>query len=195
MFTEEALKCNFKNFFRFWLEGLANFLEKAPLSPFLRVQFDAFPKKRKKDFTGGNTFATSPNETFALCMQISIGFPHIPETKLVAASLDQYFATRILKKHPFFTGLIHHLQWYGLDVKLEVARRLMTFMFSRPDVPAQFARQIGWQDCLTRLLVKKILKPEMESNNVSLDGISIDDENVRAVDDRERESLDLAIWN
>ena len=55
-------------------------------------------------------------------------------------------------------GLCHHLQWAPLDVKLEVARRVMTFMFSRPDVPANVAKQVGWQDCLTKLLVKKTLK-------------------------------------
>eukprot|EP00095_Tigriopus_kingsejongensis_P009861 snap_masked-scaffold853_size88743-processed-gene-0.4 protein:Tk09861 transcript:snap_masked-scaffold853_size88743-processed-gene-0.4-mRNA-1 annotation:"neurobeachin-like protein 1 isoform x3" len=65
-------------------------------------------------------------------------------------------------------GLVHYLQWFDLDIKLEIARRIMTFMFTRPDVPMQFARQIGWQDCLTRLLVKKILKPEIEAN-ISLD--------------------------
>lgn len=68
-------------------------------------------------------------------------------------------------------GLVHHLQLFDLDIKVEIARRLMTFMFTRPDVPMQFARQIGWQDCLTRLLVKKILKPDSESN-ISLDDSS-----------------------
>ena len=34
----------------------------------------------------------------------------------------------------------------------------MTFMFSRPDVPSNVAKQVGWQDCLTKLLVKKTLK-------------------------------------
>ena len=60
-------------------------------------------------------------------------------------------------------GLCHHLQWAPLDVKLEVARRVMTFMFSRPDVPSNVAKQVGWQDCLTKLLVKKTLKMDDES--------------------------------
>ncbi len=67
-------------------------------------------------------------------------------------------------------GLVHHLQWAPLDVKLEVARRVMTFLFSRPEAPQQLARQIGWQDCLTKLLVKKILKPEPEEDEMAADG-------------------------
>jgi hypothetical protein len=64
-------------------------------------------------------------------------------------------------------GLTHHLQWAPLDVKLEVARRVMTFIFSRPDVPQNLAKQVGWQDCLTKLLVKKILKPEDEQEEAA----------------------------
>ncbi len=55
-------------------------------------------------------------------------------------------------------GLIHHLQWSPTSTKLEVARRIMTCLFAKPDVPTNFARQIGWQECLTRLLVKKTVK-------------------------------------
>ena len=40
-------------------------------------------------------------------------------------------------------GLCHHLQWAPLDVKLEVARRVMTFIFMRPDAPANVAKQVN----------------------------------------------------
>ena len=67
-------------------------------------------------------------------------------------------------------GLVHHLQWASLEIKLEVARRIMTFLFTRPDVPGSFARQIGWQDCLTKLLVKKMLNPDPNAaENLELD--------------------------
>ncbi len=70
-------------------------------------------------------------------------------------------------------GLVHHLQWSDTVTKLEVARRIMTCLFAKPDVPANFAKQIGWQECLTRLLVKKMIKPDLNSD-VSIDE-SLDD--------------------
>ena len=47
----------------------------------------------------------------------------------------------------------------------------MTFLFAHPDVPGSFAKQIGWQDCLTKLLVKKMLNPDPHSaaDNLELD--------------------------
>lgn len=66
-------------------------------------------------------------------------------------------------------GLVHHLQWASLEIKLEVSRRIMTFLFTRPDVPGSFAKQIGWQDCLTKLLVKKMLNPDPNSDQMELD--------------------------
>ena len=83
----------------------------------------------------------------------------------------------------FFTyqgilGLVHHLQWASLDIKLEIARRLMSCLFAKPDTPSQFAKQVGWQDCIARLLVKKMLKPELEQSIVSIDDVISLDENV-----------------
>ncbi len=65
-------------------------------------------------------------------------------------------------------GLVHHLQWSDVSIKLEAARRVMTCLFAKPEVPQNFAKQIGWQECLTKLLVKKILKPDVTAD-VSID--------------------------
>ena len=80
-------------------------------------------------------------------------------------------------------GLVHHLQWSSLDIKLEMARRLMSFMFSKPEIPSHFAKQIGWQDCLARLLVKRMVKPELEQSIVSIDqDVMSFDENISFLD-------------
>ena len=80
-------------------------------------------------------------------------------------------------------GLIYHLQWSSLDIKLEIARKLMSFMFSKSEIPCNFARQIGWQDCLARLLVKRMVKPELEQSIVSIDqDVMSFDENISFLD-------------
>merc|ERR1712223_1387754 len=80
-------------------------------------------------------------------------------------------------------GLLHHLQWSSLDIKLEITRKLMSFMFSKPEIPTHFAKQIGWQDCLARLLVKRMVKPELEQTIVSIDGdVMSFDENISFLD-------------
>ena len=35
-------------------------------------------------------------------------------------------------------GMAHHLQLYNISIKLEVARKIMTCMFSKGDIPQQF---------------------------------------------------------
>ncbi len=66
-------------------------------------------------------------------------------------------------------GLVHHLQWSDVSTKLEAARRIMTCLFAKPEVPQNFAKQIGWQECLAKLLVKKMLKPDLGAADVSID--------------------------
>ncbi len=79
----------------------------------------------------------------------------------------------LLFEHPVsyqgVLGLAHQLQWSDTATKLEVARRIMTCLFAKPDVPQNFARQIGWQECLAKLLVKKFIKPDAANPDLSID--------------------------
>jgi hypothetical protein len=47
-------------------------------------------------------------------------------------------------------GLAHHLRAADIDTKLAITRKLMRVLFAKPDAPALFAKQIGWQECLAR---------------------------------------------
>lgn len=53
--------------------------------------------------------------------------------------------------------LIHHLSGAELDLKLEVARRLLTTTFNKINSPFMVAKQIGWQESISRLLVRKLI--------------------------------------
>ena len=47
-------------------------------------------------------------------------------------------------------GLVHHLRTSDVEVKLAISRKLMNILFAKCDAPTQFARQLGWQECLAR---------------------------------------------
>uniref|UniRef100_A0A182PS34 DUF4704 domain-containing protein n=1 Tax=Anopheles epiroticus TaxID=199890 RepID=A0A182PS34_9DIPT len=51
--------------------------------------------------------------------------------------------------------LMYHSNLLELSLKLEIARRLMTSTFTRPKAPQMIARQVGWQESIARLLIKK----------------------------------------
>lgn len=53
--------------------------------------------------------------------------------------------------------LIHHLSNAHIDVKLEVAKRLLTTTFNKLNSPFLIAKQIGWQESISRLLVRKLI--------------------------------------
>lgn len=51
--------------------------------------------------------------------------------------------------------MLHSLSLADLDIKVEAARKILTTLFMRPNAPAAVAKQMGWQDCVSRLLVKR----------------------------------------
>ena len=75
-------------------------------------------------------------------------------------------------------SLCHHLQLAKLETKLEVARRLVTLIYSHPHAAGMLARQLGWQGCVARLLVKEVVVPELDTMVTVDDVISLaeDDE-------------------
>ncbi|RZF48161.1 hypothetical protein LSTR_LSTR009850 [Laodelphax striatellus] len=68
--------------------------------------------------------------------------------------LEQILLTESSSSYASALSLIHALALCTVDVKLEAARKILTVTFMRPTAPQLFAKQLGWQDCITRLLVK-----------------------------------------
>ncbi|XP_075227690.1 neurobeachin-like protein 1 [Lycorma delicatula] len=68
--------------------------------------------------------------------------------------LEQILLSESSASYAGALSLIHALALCDVDVKLEAARKILTITFMRPSAPQQFAKQLGWQDCITRLLVK-----------------------------------------
>ncbi|XP_055544656.1 neurobeachin-like protein 1 isoform X1 [Wyeomyia smithii] len=51
--------------------------------------------------------------------------------------------------------LIYHTNLASLSLKLEIAKRMMTHTFTKSKSPQMIARQVGWQESIARLLIKK----------------------------------------
>eukprot|EP00090_Calanus_glacialis_P023550 TRINITY_DN363_c0_g1_i1.p1 TRINITY_DN363_c0_g1~~TRINITY_DN363_c0_g1_i1.p1 ORF type:complete len:2732 (-),score=430.45 TRINITY_DN363_c0_g1_i1:184-7587(-) len=81
-------------------------------------------------------------------------------------------------------ALCHHLYLADIDIKLELARKILTLVYSYPHAPSMISRQIGWQGCIARLLVKEMVQPELDSV------VSIEDV-VSMADDDTEEAIDL----
>ncbi|CAH1788242.1 unnamed protein product [Owenia fusiformis] len=50
-------------------------------------------------------------------------------------------------------SLLQLLQGANLDIKLEAARKILALMFAKPEGPVQLAKQLSWQEAITRLFI------------------------------------------
>ena len=73
-------------------------------------------------------------------------------------------------------SLCHHLYLADLNTKLELARKIMILVYSHPNAPGNIYKQVGWQGCIGRLLVKEVVQPELDSVVSVEDVISLDDD-------------------
>lgn len=51
--------------------------------------------------------------------------------------------------------MVYHLSEADIDLKLEVAKKIMTVAFSKMNSSIHIAKQCGWQESIARLLVRK----------------------------------------
>lgn len=58
--------------------------------------------------------------------------------------------------YPAILSILHRLAYEDIDIKLEVARKLLTMVYMSPNAAKAFAKQSGWQDCVTRLLIHRL---------------------------------------
>lgn len=79
-----------------------------------------------------------------------------------------------------FTGvlyLLNSLQFADLKLKVEVAKRLLTTVFTKPAAAGMLAQQFGWQYTITKLFVKRsVAPPENRTSDKAKNFISFDEE-------------------
>lgn len=75
-------------------------------------------------------------------------------------------------------SILHRLAYENIDIKLEVARKLLAMVYMNPNAPKAFAKQSGWQDCVTRLLVHRLAEGKTSHNK---DLMSFEDHDIQKI--------------
>lgn len=66
--------------------------------------------------------------------------------------------------YPAILSILHRLAYEDIEIKLEVARKLLAMIYMNPNAAKAFAKQSGWQDCVTRLLVHRLAEGKTSHN-------------------------------
>lgn len=80
--------------------------------------------------------------------------------------------------YPAILSILHRLAYEDINIKLEVARKLLAMIYMSPNAAKSFAKQSGWQDCVTRLLVHRLAEGKTSHNK---DLMSFEDHDVQKV--------------
>lgn len=80
--------------------------------------------------------------------------------------------------YPAILSILHRLAYEDIDIKLEIARKLLAMIYMNPNAAKAFAKQSGWQDCVTRLLVHRLAEGKTSHNK---DLMSFEDHDVQKV--------------
>lgn len=103
--------------------------------------------------------------------------------EVAAMLLDQMLLTETPASYAAALSLLHSLSLASLEIKVEAARKILTTLFMRPNAPAALAKQVGWQDCVSRLLVKRPISTAPTSvEDSSLPDLMTFDEDVFEMD-------------
>lgn len=80
---------------------------------------------------------------------------------------------------------MNSLQFASLQLKVEVAKRLLTTVFTQPSAPSLISQQFGWQTTLTKLFVKRSIATAQQKTH-PVDFISFEPE-----DDVDQEAVEV----
>lgn len=87
--------------------------------------------------------------------------PLTVESLVVLMLLDQTLSADSEVGYSGTLCLVHHLSLSDMNLKLEVSRRLLTATFTKQNSPIIIAKQTGWQESISRLLIKNAITNSM----------------------------------
>lgn len=82
-------------------------------------------------------------------------FPIDLSSNIILSLLDMNLSLDTAIGYSAALCIIYHLNLASLQLKVEISRRLLTCTFTKTKSPQLIAKQIGWQESLARLLIKK----------------------------------------
>ncbi|XP_071441260.1 neurobeachin-like protein 1 [Hetaerina americana] len=89
-----------------------------------------------------------------------------PSMEVVMMLLDQMLSTDSPGGYAGCLSLLSVLSLHGdLNVRIEAARKTLTTIFMVPTAAKNFAMQVGWQECISRLLIRKPINGNMDGGD------------------------------
>ncbi|XP_037907722.1 neurobeachin-like protein 1 isoform X2 [Hermetia illucens] len=110
-------------------------------------------------------------------------FSHIVPLTLsptIISIMIDHFLLQVDEDYCGLLFLVHHVSLSEVPIKLEVAKKLLTTTFTKQHSPLLIAKQVGWQESISRLLIRKPftdVKPEasQKSFGVNLNDVLLED--------------------
>lgn len=100
--------------------------------------------------------------------------------EVVVMLMEQLLMTDANNNYAGALMLLNVLALADLDIKLEVAKKVLTTTFMKPQAPQLFAKQTAWQDSIARLLIKcPINVTEQEPDSAFPDLMTFDEEGMK----------------
>ncbi|GAB0094777.1 neurobeachin-like protein 1 [Sergentomyia squamirostris] len=99
------------------------------------------------------------------------------EDRILTNLAEQMLSSNTESGYCGIVYLINNLQYRDLNLKLDIMRMLTSTVFTKQNSSSIIAQQAGWQQAITKLLVKKSIKMNMDDNGQKsqMDFISFDD--------------------
>lgn len=91
--------------------------------------------------------------------------PLTHETNIILSLIDLMLADDSGHGYCGALKLIHHLSEGDVSTKLAIAQKILSVLFTKLNSASHIAKQIGWQESITRLLVRKHI-----TSNYTVDG-------------------------
>lgn len=103
--------------------------------------------------------------------------PFSVESSIILILLDQTLSSDSDVGYSGTLSLIHHLSLSDILLKLEVSRKLLTTTFTKINSPIIIAKQIGWQESIARLLIKRAITESICEEKDVIDNLTYDEQN------------------
>ncbi|KAG8233664.1 hypothetical protein J437_LFUL013710, partial [Ladona fulva] len=100
-----------------------------------------------------------------------------PSMEVAMMLLDQMLSTDSPAGYAGTLSLLSSLHMNeDINIRIEAARKVLTTIFMVPNAAKQFATQVGWQECICRLLIRKPINADAEAGDGLNDLISFGEE-------------------
>ncbi|KAK3083537.1 hypothetical protein FSP39_025014, partial [Pinctada imbricata] len=88
---------------------------------------------------------------------------------MVKRYLDMVAAVDATHSYNAVLAVLQLIHYSGSDIKLEASRQLLSILVSRPGAAKQFAKQLGWQESITKLFIHQVREGHLANEAVAME--------------------------